>query len=85
MFHYQPIPKNYHRVLDLPLSQDSEVYRIVIAFLISNAATKSSGLGLGLAMVKSIIQNAEGEITFESEEGAGTTFIIALPVYADKG
>lgn len=49
-----------------------------------NFTTKSSGLGLGLAMVKSIVQNAEGEITFESEEGAGTTFIIALPVYADK-
>ena len=46
-----------------------------------NFTTKSSGLGLGLAMVKSIVQNTGGEITFESEEGVGTTFIIALPVY----
>jgi len=46
-----------------------------------NFTTKSSGLGLGLAMVKSIVQNAGGEITFESEERIGTTFFIALPVY----
>lgn len=44
-----------------------------------NFTTKSGGMGLGLAMVKNIIQNAGGEITFESEEDVGTTFIIALP------
>ncbi|MBM3434976.1 MAG: HAMP domain-containing histidine kinase, partial [Bacteroidetes bacterium] len=43
--------------------------------------TKTGGTGLGLAMVKSIIQNIKGEITFESDEGIGTTFIIMLPVY----
>jgi len=48
-----------------------------------NFTTKSSGLGLGLAMVKSIVQNAGGEITFESEEGIRTTFIIVLPVYSE--
>ncbi|MCK5168768.1 MAG: GHKL domain-containing protein, partial [Bacteroidales bacterium] len=46
-----------------------------------NFTTKSGGMGLGLAMVKNIIQNAGGEITFESEEKVGTTFIVALPVY----
>jgi signal transduction histidine kinase len=46
-----------------------------------NFTTKSGGMGLGLAMVKNIIQNAGGEITFESEENVGTTFIVALPVY----
>lgn len=46
-----------------------------------NFTTKSSGMGLGLAMVKNIIQNARGEISFESEEGKGTTFIIQLPAY----
>lgn len=46
-----------------------------------NFTTKSGGMGLGLAMVKNIIQNAGGEITFESEENAGTTFIVALPAY----
>ena len=46
-----------------------------------NFTTKSGGMGLGLAMVKNIIQNAGGEITFESEEKVGTTFIVALPIY----
>ena len=42
--------------------------------------TKSSGSGLGLAMCKNIIINAKGDITFESEVGKGTTFIVTLPV-----
>ncbi|MCR5453924.1 MAG: HAMP domain-containing histidine kinase [Bacteroidales bacterium] len=47
-----------------------------------NFTTKSSGSGLGLAMVKNMVINAKGEITFESEVGKGTTFIITLPVGA---
>ena len=42
--------------------------------------TKSSGSGLGLAMCKNIIINAKGDISFESEVGKGTTFIVTLPV-----
>ncbi len=48
-----------------------------------NFTTKSGGMGLGLAMVKSIIQNAGGEISFTSEPDIGTTFTITLPVYED--
>jgi len=43
--------------------------------------TKSSGMGIGLAMVKNIIDNANGKISFKSQLGKGTTFIIELPVY----
>ncbi|MBN2348442.1 MAG: GHKL domain-containing protein [Bacteroidales bacterium] len=43
--------------------------------------TKSSGMGLGLAISKNIIQNIKGSITFETIVGKGTTFIIDLPVY----
>lgn len=42
--------------------------------------TKTSGMGLGLSIVRSIIIEAGGEISFESEEGKGATFIIQLPV-----
>lgn len=38
------------------------------------------GSGLGLAIAKEIIQSHHGEIWAESEEGAGSTFIIALPL-----
>ncbi|PWH85558.1 sensor histidine kinase [Brumimicrobium oceani] len=44
-----------------------------------NFTTKTTGSGLGLAMVKQIINNHNGEIWFESEKGSGTTFYIRLP------
>jgi nitrogen fixation/metabolism regulation signal transduction histidine kinase len=42
--------------------------------------TKSSGTGLGLSIVERIIADHGGEIRFESEEGAGATFFIDLPL-----
>jgi signal transduction histidine kinase len=36
-------------------------------------------MGLGLAIVKSIIHSLGGEISFESKEGSGTTFILVFP------
>ena len=43
--------------------------------------TKSSGMGLGLALVRSIIVEAGGNINFESSSSEGTVFIISLPSY----
>jgi len=45
-----------------------------------NFTTKSSGTGLGLAMSKTIVEQAKGRIWFETEEGMGTTFFVELPV-----
>ncbi len=42
--------------------------------------TKAKGQGLGLAVVKRLIEMLNGEITFESQEGVGTKFIIKLPL-----
>ena len=41
--------------------------------------TKTSGMGLGLAMVKNIIENFNGSINFESQMGKGTKFTITFP------
>ncbi|RIA08297.1 phospho-acceptor domain-containing protein [Flavobacteriaceae bacterium MAR_2010_72] len=41
--------------------------------------TKSSGMGLGLAMVKNIVETYNGSITFTSERGLGTTFTVVFP------
>lgn len=45
-----------------------------------NFTTKTSGTGLGLAMSKSIAEQARGDIWFETREGEGTTFYVRLPV-----
>lgn len=41
--------------------------------------TKSSGMGLGLPMLKNIIEAYDGEISFTSKEGIGTVFTVILP------
>ena len=41
--------------------------------------TKSSGMGLGLAMVKNIMETFNGNITFTSQEGEGTIFTLTFP------
>ena len=43
-----------------------------------NFTTKSSGMGVGLSIVYDILQTLNGEITFNSEFGVGTTFIIEI-------
>ena len=41
--------------------------------------TKSSGMGLGLAMVKNILENYKGSISFVSLKDKGTTFKVTFP------
>jgi signal transduction histidine kinase len=41
--------------------------------------TKSSGMGLGLPMIKNIIEAYDGAISFTSKEGIGTVFTVILP------
>jgi len=42
--------------------------------------TKSSGMGLGLGIIKNIIENYQGSITFDTEPGKGTIFKVRLPI-----
>jgi nitrogen fixation/metabolism regulation signal transduction histidine kinase len=42
--------------------------------------TKNSGMGLGLGIIKNIIENYKGTITFDSQYGKGTRFTVSLPI-----
>ncbi len=42
--------------------------------------TKNSGMGLGLAMVKQIVENFNGTITMTTQYGEGTEFVVQLPL-----
>jgi signal transduction histidine kinase len=45
-----------------------------------NFTTKTSGTGLGLAMCKRIVEQAEGEIWFETQPDKGTSFYVRFPL-----
>lgn len=42
--------------------------------------TKTSGMGLGLSIIKNIIETYHGSLTFRSIPGKGTVFMVRLPV-----
>ena len=44
-----------------------------------NFTTKAGGSGVGLSLAFNIIQSAGGMITFKSQEGEGTEFVVELP------
>ncbi len=46
-------------------------------------STKTSGMGLGLAISKRAVEAAGGSISFETADGAGTTFTVRLPLAPD--
>ena len=49
----------------------------------TGSRTKFAGTGLGMPIAKNLVEKMGGTITFESEEGAGTTFVIRVPFRID--
>lgn len=88
----QAIPENTKGKITIRLEkQENKIYTYVIdngagisdeqkeKIFQPNFTTKSTGSGLGLTMVKNIIEQHGGTIYFETNAGLGTTFIFVLP------
>ena len=46
-------------------------------------STKTTGLGIGLAISKSIIESHEGRLWFSRNDDRGVTFFFTIPQYKD--
>ncbi len=62
----------------------SEMPRLFTEFFRGSNVRDAIGTGLGLTIVKEIVEKHSGRIQVESDEGLGTTFIINLPVVQRK-
>ena len=49
----------------------------------TGSRTKFTGTGLGMPITKKLVEKMGGTITFESEKGVGTTFVIRVPFKID--
>ena len=93
----QAIPEDKEGKIEITLTQQDETYLIKVKdngsgiteeqkdkIFVPNFTTKTTGMGLGLAMVKNIVEAANGKIWFETETGIGTTFFIQFPIASKK-
>jgi len=60
--------------MGIPLELQSKIFEPFFT-----TKENGNGTGLGLAMCQSIVQQMNGVISFQSEEGVGTSFILQLP------
>ncbi|MCC7232510.1 MAG: HAMP domain-containing histidine kinase [Bacteroidia bacterium] len=56
----------------IPEDQRDKIFR-------PNFTTKSGGMGLGLALVRNMVENSQGKIWYQTTPGEGTTFFLHFP------
>jgi signal transduction histidine kinase len=54
-------------------------------YRLPGASEREGGVGLGLALVKSIVQRHQGSVRCEGGDGAGASFVVRLPAVAQVG
>ena len=90
----QAVPKERKAEIQLKVEKQNEFVKVTFKdngtgipddlkdkLFIPNFTTKTSGMGLGLAIVRNIVVNAGGEIGYETELNKGTTFYVTFPLY----
>ena len=61
-------------VLELTAPNKDKIFNV-------NFTTKIHGMGLGLRLVKNVVDQAGGSVDFHSVEGEGSTFIVSFPIH----
>lgn len=87
----QAIPEGRKGLIKIVLTKESGQYLVSITdngtgisedvldkIFMPNFTTKTGGMGLGLAMVKNIVETIRGRIWFETKTNKGTTFYVSL-------
>lgn len=73
------------KISDTGIGMKKEVREHIFdKFYQAQGAQSQQGHGLGLSIVKRIVELCEGTITVESEEGVGSTFTVSLPIKTSK-
>lgn len=72
-----PVPDSIHLLIEdngigIAEDQRDKIFK-------PNFTTKSSGMGLGLSLVKNIVDYSGGSISYTTSYGSGTSFLIRLP------
>ena len=71
-----------HTEAQIAAMPDGEVHAMIFeaGFSTAQQVTDISGRGVGMSMVKSLIQDAGGSISIQSRDGLGTKFTFSIPV-----
>lgn len=93
----QAIPEDRKGQINIQVSQEKENVSIAITdngcgisdeeknkIFVPNFTTKKSGSGLGLAMVKQIVEQHRGTIYFNTKLNEGTTFYLTFPLVKNQ-
>jgi len=67
----------------IPKKEQDKLFKTFSKTTVRTTAGETS-TGLGLAIIKKIIAAHDGEISFESEEGKGSTFFAKIPIKPPK-
>lgn len=73
------------RGIGIPAAQISNIFDEFYRVDQKLNSNRQEGMGLGLTLVKHIVEAHGGKIKVRSEEGKGSTFIMTLPIPADDG
>ncbi len=94
----QAIPEEREGSVEIKVSVKKDVVLIEVAdngngidveikekIFTPNFSTKTSGMGLGLAIARKTIETSGGKIYFKTRKEKGTIFIIELPLFRNEG